>query len=359
MAQHQDVITPLDIARKIPGLTRKLPRMVRGLLMANSTNNTETVGLGWAVEKSTRENPHGIAVRYRDQQLTYAEFNQWSNRIAHKFLSQGLKKSDVVIVLIENRPELLATVTGLAKIGVICAMVNTAQTGKVLIHSINLVKPVRLIAGAECVEQVEAVRDDLHLEHNQFYWVADDDSRSQPGLAPAGWKNLAIEIQGFPSYNPVTTRDIHRKDGLFYIYTSGTTGLPKAAVFNHGRWMKSYGGFGFTFNLGEHDVLYATLPFYHATAMVVCWGAVLAGNAGVAMRRKFSASEFWDDCRKYQATAIGYVGELCRYLLDRPAGPQDHEHKVRKMVGNGMRPNIWGPFKSRFGIEEVAELYAS
>ena len=284
--------------------------MVRGLILANSTDNTETVGLGWAVEKSTMENPHGVAVYYRDSKVTYAELNQWANRIAHYFLAQGLQKGDVVTVLIENRPELLATVTGLAKIGVICAMVNTAQTGKVLTHSVNLVKPKRIIAGAECVQNLIDVQDSLEVETRHCFWLADTDTRIESGSAPAEWRNLAIELQGCPSYNPPTTKNTFRKDGLFYIYTSGTTGLPKAAVFNHGRWMKGYGGFGFTFNLGQDDVLYATLPFYHATAMVVCWGSVLAGNAGIALRRKFSASEFWDDCRKYNATAIGYVGEL-------------------------------------------------
>ena len=359
MAQHQDVITPLDFARKLPGLARKAPRMIRGLIMANSTDDNAVVGLGWAVEKSARENPAGIAVQYRDTRLTYAQFNQWTNRIAHFFLAQGLRKGDVVNVLIENRPELLATVVGLAKIGVISALVNTSQTGKVLTHSINLVQPKRLIAGAECVPAISEVMADLNLDSDQFFWFADVDTLSDAGTAPAGWRNLAIELQGCPSYNPPTTQQVRRKDGLFYIYTSGTTGLPKAAVFNHGRWMKAYGGFGYTFNLGASDVLYATLPFYHATAMVVCWGSVLAGNAGIAMRRKFSASEFWDDCRKYNATAIGYVGELCRYLLERPESPKDSQHLVRKMVGNGLRPNIWGGFKQRFGIEEVAELYGS
>ena len=359
MAQHQDVISPFDFLRKIPALALKAPRMVRGLMMANSTDNTETVGLAWAIEKATMENPHGVAIYYRDCKVTYAELNQWSNRIAHYFLAQGLQKGDVVIVLIENRPELLATVAGLAKIGVVCAMVNTAQTGKVLTHSVNLVKPKRIIAGAECVQNLIDVQDSLDVDTKDCFWLADADTRTEVGTAPNEWHNLAIELQGCPSYNPPTTKNTFRKDGLFYIYTSGTTGLPKAAVFNHGRWMKAYGGFGFTFNLGKDDVLYATLPFYHATAMVVCWGSVLAGNAGIALRRKFSASEFWDDCRKFNATAIGYVGELCRYLLERPASAADRQHQVRKMVGNGLRPNIWGGFKARFGIEEVAELYAS
>ncbi len=359
MSKHQDVISPIDFARKIPRLAPKLPRMVKGLLLANNTNNSKTVGLAWAFEKSTQENPHGKALFYRDVSFSYAQFNQWANRIAHFFLAQGLKKGDVVTVLVENRPELLAIVLGLAKIGVVSALVNTSQTGKVLVHSVNLVKPRMIIAGAECAQNMIDVQNDLDVSSNHCFWLNDANTLVDPGMAPSGWRNLAIEIQGSPSYNPPTAQQIFRNDGLFYIYTSGTTGLPKAAIFNNGRWMKAYGGLGFTLDLNDSDVLYATLPFYHATAMVVCWGAVIAGNSALAIRRKFSASEFWDDVRKYEATAFGYVGELCRYLLERPVSPLDSQNKVRKIVGNGLRPSIWKTFKDRYGIEEVAELYAS
>ena len=123
--------------------------------------------------------------------------------------------------------------------------------------------------------------------------------------------------------------------------------------------MKAYGALGSVMDLNHSDIMYVTLPFYHATAMVVCWGSVLAGGAGIALRRKFSAREFWDDVRKFNASSIGYVGELCRYLAEVPAKPEDRAHRVTKMVGNGMRPNIWGSFKQRFGIDEVYELYAS
>ncbi|WP_022956470.1 long-chain-acyl-CoA synthetase [Perlucidibaca piscinae] len=359
MTTHADVISPIDVARKLPDLLPRLPRMVQGLLLANNTSNDKTVGLAWAFEQAVRENPQGVAILYRDVSFTYSEFNQWANRLAHVFLRQGLKKGDVATVLIENRPELLVTALALSKIGVIAALVNTSQTGKVLTHSINLVKPSVLVTGAECAANVMDVRADLLLSDSQLFWLDDADCSQHAGQAPEGLRNLAEEAVASPGYNPPTAQHIHRLDGLFYIYTSGTTGLPKAAVFNNGRWMKAYGGLGFSLGLGRDDVLYSTLPLYHATAMVVCWGAVIAGRSGLAIRRKFSASEFWDDCRKYKATAFGYVGELCRYLLEKPAGEGDRAHAVRKMVGNGLRPSIWRQFKERFGIEVVAELYGS
>ncbi len=359
MSNTQDIIKPIDVLRKAPALIKKLPKMLYGLALGASTNPTKTGGLGWALEKATKANPYGSAVLYKDTHLNYLQFNQWANRIAHYFLAQGLKKGDVVAVFTENRPELLAIVSGLAKIGVTSALLNSSQTGKVLTHSINLVKPKMAIIGEEVVASFNDIRADIHIDNGNIYWIADTDTLKDMGTAPEGFRNLAQDLQNAPSYNPPTTNQVYYSDGLFYIYTSGTTGMPKAAIFSHGRWMKAYGALGSVMDLNHSDIMYVTLPFYHATAMVVCWGSVLAGGAGIALRRKFSAREFWDDVRKFNASSIGYVGELCRYLAEVPAKPEDRAHRVTKMVGNGMRPNIWGPFKQRFGIDEVYELYAS
>ena len=103
--------------------------------------------------------------------------------------------------------------------------------------------------------------------------------------------------------------------------------------------------------LHADDVLYTPLPLYHNNALTVSWGAVLAVGATLALGRKFSASRFWDEIRHYEATSFCYIGELCRYLLNRPATPRDRDHRVRVITGNGLRPEIWDAFQQRFGIE--------
>lgn len=356
---HQDVIKLSDVAKRVPNLLKKLPHIVNGLILANDTRTTKPMGLGWAFEKSVRNNPYGTALLYKDISLTYSQFNEWINQIAHFFLSKGLQKGDVVAVLVENRPELLASVVALAKIGVTAAMVNTSQTGKVLAHSINLVKPRAIIVGQETQTNLHEILGDLNADKNEIYWFADQDTLKDVGSVPQGYKNLGEIIKQYPRFNPPTTNSVFFNDGLFYIYTSGTTGLPKAVIFTHGRWMRAYGTYGHIMNLNQHDVMYATLPLYHATGMVVCWSAALVGNAAFAFRRKFSAREFWQDVQRFDASAIGYVGELCRYLLETQPNPSDRNHRVTKMIGNGMRPTIWNKFKQRFGVEEVLELYAS
>ncbi|MCO8067166.1 long-chain-acyl-CoA synthetase [Acinetobacter schindleri] len=356
--QH-DLIGIADVAAKIPAFLKKVPNLANGLRQAYLRTPNTAAGLGLAFEKAVQRNPEGIALRFEDQSFSYTELNGWANQIAHYYLSLGAKKGDVVALMVENRPEMVASVIGLAKLGVTIALLNTSQLGKVLAHSINLVKPIAVIVGDECHAAVAEIRDELNIAADRFHWFADQPTQQNPGQAPEGFINLAEVIDTFPKFNPSTTHSVQGKDGLFYIYTSGTTGLPKAVIFTNSRWTLAYGTYGHVLNLGTEDVMYCTLPLYHATGMVVCWCGVIAGAGTFAIRRKFSTSSFWKDVQKFDASAIGYVGELCRYLMDAPSSELEKGHRVKKMIGNGMRPNIWDKFKNRFGIEEVLELYAS
>ena len=357
--QKSDLIGFAEVAAKIPKFMSKLPHLVTGLKQAYLRTSNSPAGLGIAFENAVKRNPQGCALKYEDQQFSYKELNDWANQIGHFYLSIGANKGDVVALMMENRPELIATVLGLAKIGVTIALVNTSQAGKVLAHSINLVKPIAVITGAECCASVDEIRDELEITENRFHWFADQETLKDAGEAPNGFINLAEKIENFPKFNTPTTQSVQGKNGLFYIYTSGTTGLPKAVIFTNSRWTLAYGTYGHVIDLKPNDVMYCTLPLYHATGIVVCWCGVIASSATLAIRRKYSTSSFWKDVKKFDASAIGYVGELCRYLMDAPESELEQGHRVTKMIGNGMRPNIWDKFKARFGIEEVLELYAS
>jgi citronellyl-CoA synthetase len=292
--------------------------------------------------------------------LTYAQVNQWANRIAHHLIAQGIGKGDVVAIFIENRPELLVTILAVAKVGAISALLNTSQTRDTLAHSLNLVAPVAIVVGEELVLVFNAVRERVSIDAARTWFVADQDTYRDPGSSPEGFINLMTVSAQACGDNPVSSQQVFLDDPCFYIYTSGTTGLPKAGVFKHGRWMRSSASFGLiALDMQPQDVVYCTLPLYHATGLCVCWGSAISGASGFAIRRKFSASQFWSDVRKYRATTLGYVGELCRYLVDQPRSIDDSRHSVTKMIGNGLRPGAWSEFKTRFAVDHICELYAA
>ena len=355
-----DTITWGMMLRKLPSIAKAIPRVVKGMKAANVKDPTQACGLGWSFEQATLRNPDGPALLQDDVTLSYSEVNQWANRIAHHLIGQGIGKGDVVAVFIENRPELLVTILAVAKVGAISALLNTSQTRDTLVHSVNLVAPVAIIVGEELVPAYQAIRDRVAIQSARTWFVADQDTSRQPGIAPEGFINLMTVSLDDACDNPANSQRIFFDDPCFYIYTSGTTGLPKAGVFKHGRWMRSSASFGMiALDMRPEDVVYCTLPLYHATGLCVCWGSAVSGASGFAIRRKFSASQFWSDVRKYQATTIGYVGELCRYLVDQPPSADDSRHDVKKMIGNGLRPGAWNEFKTRFAVNHICELYAA
>ena len=103
----------------------------------------------------------------------------------------------------------------------------------------------------------------------------------------------------------------------------------------------------------------ARCPLYHNNALTVALSSVIDAGATLALGRAFSASKFWDEVIAADATAFVYIGELCRYLLNQPPKPTDRAHRVRVIIGNGLRPEIWERFTTRFGIKRVVEFYAA
>lgn len=108
------------------------------------------------------------------------------------------------------------------------------------------------------------------------------------------------------------------------------------------------------------------MPLYHTAASVLGLVACLVQGNTFILGRRFSTRQFWPEVRASKATIIQYVGETCRYLLSAPAqlDPStgedlDRNNSVRVALGNGLRPDVWNRFKERFGIETIAEFYAS
>lgn len=354
--RQNDMITWGMMLRKVPAIVRALPRVVRGMRAANVTDPRQPCGLGWHFEQATLRNPDGAALLYADKVISYRDANQQANRIAHYLHDQGVRKGDVVALLIENRPELLLNVLAVAKLGGVCAMLNTSQTQGTLVHSLTLVNPVAIVVGAELLSAYAAVRDQVQIPPQRTWYVAEPPDSA----IPEGYIDLMAASAGHPVDNLAICAQISYNDPCFYIYTSGTTGLPKAGIMKHGRWTKTAVSFGsIALDMSPQDVLYCTLPLYHGTGLCVCWGSAIIGASGFAIRRKFSASQFWEDARRFNATTLGYVGELCRYLLDQPPSDQDRDNRVTKMVGNGLRPGVWAQFKQRYEVEHICELYAA
>lgn len=90
--------------------------------------------------QNVNRHPKRIALRYESQVWTFAQLNEYSNRVANLALANGLKPKDEVALLMSNRPEYIGIWLGLAKAGIVTALINTHQRAAGLVHSISVVK---------------------------------------------------------------------------------------------------------------------------------------------------------------------------------------------------------------------------
>ncbi|KAF3848708.1 hypothetical protein F7725_015205 [Dissostichus mawsoni] len=293
-------------------------------------------------------------VIYEGSVHTYRDIERRSNRLAHVFLEDvKLRKGECIALLMSNEPDFLCVWFGLAKVGCSVAFLNINIKSKSLLHCVNCCGAKTLIVGADLVDSMNGILSSLQEENIQLWAMKSHTEHTHVHTLLD--KVEAASEQPVPASLRATTS---LKAPTLYIFTSGTTGLPKAAVITHLQSLKAAAGF-WAFGATEDDVMYIPLPLYHSAASLIGIGGTIELGATCILKKKFSASQFWNDCRKYDVTVFQYIGELCRYLCNQPPTEEDMIHKVRMGVGNGLRPDVWREFQSRFGNVKMCEVYGS
>lgn len=313
--------------------------------------------MGSVFEHNAEVYSNKTAILFEDVQHTHSEFNEGINKYANYFLSEGIQKGDVVVVMVDNRPELLMIIGAMAKIGAISSLINPKQRGDALAYSINLTKNRHFIIGEELFHAIEEIKSKLEIAKDDVFYYQPDTCNIS---CPPGFVNLPDVLQFQPTSNPPTTSTITLGDPFAYVFTSGTTGLPKASIQTHRKWLTGSRAIGkILMNFKPEDVHYCPLPFCHTNALLVSWGPVAGAGATLAIRKKFSASQFLNDVRKFKANSFIYIGEICRYLMNQPPKPDDKDNPLKACLGNGLRSDLWLDFKKRFGIKKVFEIYGA
>ncbi|KAI1076913.1 fatty acid transporter [Whalleya microplaca] len=299
-------------------------------------------------EKHVQTHPNKECIWSRQGCYTYAEAYHRSNQYAQFFLQNGVRPDDLVAFFMANSPEFVFAWMGLWAIGAAPALINHNLTKQALLHCLGIAEVKLILAdGApQLLERLDAVQDELAEKGVRVIKLED----VRPEINAARGERPPDELrEGLKPNSPF---------GLFY--TSGTTGLPKACAVPASAGF-SYGvskDCGFSYVKGDNQRYYDCMPLYHGTGGISGMTQLLTGQT-LCIAPKFSVSGFWDDIRDSGATWFVYVGETLRYLQAAPPSPRDRDHNVHSIYGNGLRPDVWKPFRDRFGIETIFEFFNS
>lgn len=176
------------------------------------------------------EQPEAIALSFQGYEITYAELNRNSNRIAHALLAQGLEAGQPVALLLGDGPEPVTAMLGVLKAGGVIVFLDPAYPTQRLVSIYGEAKPDWMIARSDFLNGHLALRDvdgvDLKalllLDHKGAGNGHDSFAEAVLGSA---------EIASADTHNPDrrTTPD----DRVYIVYTSGSTGTPKGIVQSH------------------------------------------------------------------------------------------------------------------------------
>uniref|UniRef100_A0A8C2X299 long-chain-fatty-acid--CoA ligase n=1 Tax=Cyclopterus lumpus TaxID=8103 RepID=A0A8C2X299_CYCLU len=304
--------------------------------------------------EQTAAHPHKTFVAFEDESYSYTYTDKRSDKTANALRAQpGYRAGDTVALFMGNEPAFMFTWLALAKLGSPVALLNHNIRTKSLLHCFNCCKATVLIAGPELKEAVEDVLPSLKQQGVTVLLMTKH--CDTPGI-----ESFSDKVDEASDTSPPRSLRSHItfKSPAVYIYTSGTTGLPKAAVVNQNRLLTALAVLSSN-GVTSSDVIYLNLPLYHTAGFIIGFIGAIETGSTIILKRKFSASQFWDDCRKHSVTVVQYIGEVMRYLCSTPKKENDKDHKVRLAIGNGVRAEIWREFLNRFGNIQVREFYAS
>ena len=172
-----------------------------------------------------------------------------------------------------------------------------------------------------------------------------------------GYGALVSASSGAPLPDPGSTAVTEDSLGLL-LFTSGTSGAPKACLCTQGRLARIGAIVAQMFAITDDDVCYIPMPLFHSNALMAGWSPALAAGATVALRERFSASQFLPDVRKFGVTYFNYVGKPLSYILATPEQPDDADNPLRRAFGNEAAEADVARFAERFGCT-VQDAYGS
>ncbi|GME28565.1 AMP-dependent synthetase/ligase [Neofusicoccum parvum] len=274
--------------------------------------------------------------------------------------AHGVRKGEVVALDMMNGARFVAAWFGAWALGAVPAFINYNLRGPALLHCLGVSTARLVLVGPE--PQLRDKYDEVaEALANGDFGEATGAAERRVEVARFGGELDGV-VEREEEFRPEDEQRGGAKlhDMGILIYTSGTTGLPKPAVVSWGKARAAAAFVGRWLPLKKGDVLYTCMPLYHTSASLLALLSTLSAHTTLALGHRFSATTLLADLHLTRATHLQYVGETLRYLLATPANPSlDTTHRVHTIFGNGLRPDVWRRFVSRFGVTTVAEFYAA
>jgi fatty-acyl-CoA synthase len=307
------------------------------------------------LRRNLAEHGERPALRFGARVWSHRELVAEAERFARLFgtrLDPG--RPPHVGVLLDNTPDYVFALCGAALSGSVIAGLNYTRVGEHLGRDVVHTDLQMVITEPRHEAQLDAALDGVDLPGGVLVsgrFVDDDDPPTRGHLL----EDALESAPGVPQPSP-TEGDV---DALWVLlFTSGTSAAPKAVRCTQRRLLTTGNRMAMMLELAPTDVGYSAMPLFHTNSLMSGLAPALVAGASLSLARRFSASGFLPDVRRYGATWFNYTGKVLTYLLATPPRADDAENTLRVGFGNEGSPQVVEEAASRFGVR-VIDVFGS
>src|SRR5262245_19265166 len=298
------------------------------------------------LRRNAAEHGDRVAIKFGDRAWTHGEYYAESVRFAALF-HERLPASGPrhVAVLLDNTPDYLFAFGGAALIGAAVVGLNHTRRDEHLLRDVEHADCGLVVTEPRHVELLEPIAGRLPPVLTSTRFADDDDPETSVGesLADAlASHDDAVDFGMEPDVDAIWA----------LIFTSGTSDAPKGVICSQRRLMVTGNRMSMIMDLKPDDIGYVCMPLFHSSAVQVGWAPSIVTPCAVSLGRRFSASGFLPDVRRYRATYFNYTGKPLAYLLAQP-DRDDADNTLRVAFGNEGSPEVVSTFARRFGLEII------
>jgi len=307
-----------------------------------------------------------VFLQFEEEKITFGEYLTMASRYANMFLRIYEKKkleNFNIGVFMQNYPEYPIIFGACALCGATLSGINTGQKGESLIRDLNFTDCMLLVTDRVYMDEVAKIIDDLEFiraEDVLVNTIREEDKVLPKGFIGLGDKLMETEMAiGIRAFNNPPDVEVDPSTNQMIIFTSGITGAPKGIVNSHQKLLGMSSMLKAVINFSSDDVAYGVMPHFHSNSTFISLMPALLCAGGFAFRRKFSASGFLPDIKKFGCSTFNYVGKPLAYVLAATVGMKDHDNRLRIALGNGASAIEQKQFMERFGLDWVMEVFGS
>ena len=282
------------------------------------------------------------------EQLSFAEMDARSDRVAAGLAEIGVGSGDRVAIISSNRIEMVELFFAVAKLGAVQVPLNAFLKGDFLTYQLNDAEAETLVVDSQAAQAVTALLPELPV------------LRRLVGLDSGSVEASTVEVFSYEqiagSEGPTPRFEVQPSSLMSILYTSGTTGMPKGCMLPHGWYINGASVSSEMVEYREGDVPFTALPLFHAWAQGTVVGA-LVNRLRAVVDPVFSIGNLLERFIETDATVFMGVGMMGLAMLAAPASDRDRQHNLRVALMFPFTPDQQEQFESRFGARVMSQLY--